>query len=154
MILALLLSSAAAVGALAVAGARVVLVRRRLVRRPSVFPCTVRVVRGFVAGVPRRAPGRSCHAEWAHDVLVLHRGPGRGTSDALGVRTAESRIEAAGTRAEERLGDGAVRLRLRLDDDSVVEVAAPAVAAELLAGPFLAVAAQGPPPEVSRHRGP
>lgn len=152
MVGVLFLLAATCVGALSALALRALVLRRRLARDPAVFPCNVRVVRGFVRGLPRRPRGHASRAQWVHDVLVLHRGRVVGWAQPLAVRTAEDVIEPAGPGV--RLGLGAVRLQLRLDDDSVVAVAVPACASELLAGPFLAIAAHDLPPGVAGRQGP
>ena len=141
------------VTSLAVLFALAVAMRRRLVRSPAVFPCTVRVLHGAVPRLPTTPPGRAFRARWAHDVIVLHHGVCLPWVQPLPVRTAENVIEVAGAAAGSRLGAGAVQLRLRLDDDAVVAIAAPAWAYELLAGPFLATAAHRQPPGVTERRG-
>lgn len=148
LLLVILLTSALVGGA-----GRAFVLHRRLVRDPAVFPCEIRVVRGVVPTLPRRARAYYGQAAWAHDVLVLHRGRGLGWAQPLAVRLAEDVLEPAGAEARARLGTGAVRLQLRLDDDSVVAVTVPSCAAELVAGPFLAIAASGLP-GVSGRQGP
>lgn len=131
---------------------RALVLRRRRVQSLNVFPCTVRVLRGTAPRLPNRKRGRACRAEWAHDVLVLHRGFFLSWAQPLGVHIVEDLIEPAGSAQEHRLGAGAVQLRLKLDDDAVIAVAAPARSRELLAGPFLAIATHGPPPDISKRR--
>ena len=50
------------------------------------------------------------------------------------------------------MGSDEVMLRLRLDDDTMIAVAAPAQTWDKLAGPFLAIAAQGCHPDISHRR--
>jgi hypothetical protein len=131
---------------------RLVLVRRRAVTKAGVFRCKVRVARGTAPHLSPRWPLHGCRAEWKHDVLVLHCGLGSTWANPLVVRFAEDVIEPAQPASRVRLGAGAVMLRLRLDDDTVIAVATPAGAREELAGPFSAIAAQGRPPGVSERR--
>ncbi len=131
---------------------RAIVLRRRRVQSLNVFPCTVRVLRGTAPRLPDGLRGCACRAEWTHDVLVLHRGLVLSWAQPIAVRIAEDLIEPAGSAQERRLGAGAVQLRLRLDDDAVIAVAAPAWARERLAGPFLAIAAHGLPPDISKRR--
>jgi hypothetical protein len=123
-----------------------VAVRRRLVRRTDVFRCKVRVTSGAIPDLSPRWPLRSCRAEWKHDLLLLHSGVWLTWAHPLAVRFAEDVIEPAGPTSRLKMGSGAVMLRLRLDDDTMIAVAAPARAWEQLAGPFLAIAAQGSHP--------
>jgi hypothetical protein len=67
------------------------------------------------------------------------------------VRFAEGVLEPAWQISRLRMGSDAVMLRLRLDDGTLIAVAAPAQAWESLAGPFLAIAARGMSPDIS-HR--
>jgi hypothetical protein len=125
---------------------RLVVVRRRVVTRTDVFRCKVRVTRGTVPHLPHRWPLRASWAEWKHDVLLLHCGLWLSSAYPVPVRFAEDMIEPAQPTWPFRMGSGAVMLRLRLDDDTVIAVASSASAWEKLAGPFIAVAAQGMSP--------
>ena len=126
--------------------------RRRLVTRIDVFRCKVCVTRGATPELSRRWPLRACRAEWRHDVLLLHCGVWLTLAHPLAVRFAEGVIEPARPISRLRMGSDAVMLRLRLDDDTMIAVAAPAQAWEQLAGPFLAIAAQGMSPDISQRR--
>lgn len=129
-----------------------VAVRRRLVTRIDVFRCKVRVTSGAIPDLSPRWPLRACRAEWKHDVLLLHSGVWLTCAHPLAVRFAEGVIEPARPISRLRMGRGVVMLRLRLDDDTMIAVAAPARAWEQLAGPFLAIAAQGMSPDISQRR--
>jgi hypothetical protein len=131
-----------------------VAVRRRLVTRTDVFRCKVQVISGAIPELSPRWPLRVCRAEWKHDVLLLHCGVWLTWANPLAVRFAEGVIEPARPVSRLRMGSGAVMLRLRLDDDTMIAVAAPARAWEQLAGPFLAIAAQGMSPDTSHSGGP
>jgi hypothetical protein len=114
--------------------------RRRMFRRPAVFRCNLRRL-GNCDVLP--APPwsrRPMHAEWVHDVLVVHGRTGAGgIPEALPVRFPEGVVQPA-RRAIWGRAD-AVGLRLRLDDGSIVELAALPADRGRLAGPYLAVAA-------------
>ena len=131
---------------------QLVAVRHRLVTRTDVFRCKVRVTSGAVPDLSPRWPLRACRAEWKHDVLLLHCGVWLTWAHPLAVRFAEGVIEPARPISRFRMGSGVVMLRLRLDDDTLIAVAAPARAWEQLAGPFLAIAAQGMSPDISQRR--
>jgi hypothetical protein len=122
---------------------RLVVVRRRLTSRTDVFRCKVRVISGAVPHLSHRWPLRSCRAQWSHDVLLLHSGLWLTSANPVAVRFAESVIEPAQPTSRVRMRPSSVMLRLRLDDDTVIALAAPAAAWEQLAGPFIAIAAQG-----------
>ena len=125
---------------------RLLVVRRRIVKRTDVFRCKVRVTRGSVPHLSRDWPLRASRGEWKHDVLLLHSGFSLSSAYPVAVRFAEGMIEPAQPTWPFRMGRGAVMLRLRLDDDNVIAVASSASAWEKLAGPFIAVAAQGMSP--------
>ena len=129
-----------------------VAMRRGLVTRTDVFRCKVRVTSGAVPELSPRWPRRACRAEWTHDVLLMHGGPWLTCVHLLAVRFAEGVLEPARPTSRLRMGSDAVMLRLRLDDDTLIAVAAPAPAWESLAGPFLAIAAQGISPNISPRR--
>jgi hypothetical protein len=126
--------------------------RRRLVTRIDVFRCKARVTSGAIPELSPRWPRRACRAEWRHDVLLLHCGVWLTRAHPLAVRFAEGVIEPGRPISRLRMGSDAVMLRLRLDDDTMIAVAAPAQAWEQLAGPFLAIAAQGMSPDISQRR--
>jgi hypothetical protein len=105
--------------------------RRHFQKAPGVFPCRVREVLG---SGEEAAWGRPVsHGRWVHDVLLLHSGLALIRYHALPVTSVEKPIASAeGTRFK---GD-ALSIQLRLDDGSLVEVAGPAEARQLLVGPF------------------
>lgn len=152
MTIALICLLLALIWLLTVIVVRAAVLHRRLVRSPDVFACSVRVVQGRLAGLPNGGTGRSCRGEWKHAVLVLHCGFVLTYAVPLAVRTAEDGIEPAGRSVESRLGSGAIQMQLRLDDGSIVLVAAPADAVEMLAGPFFAAAVRGLPPGMTERR--
>ena len=105
--------------------------RRQFQKGPDVFPCRVREVLG--SGVDAGWGRAKSHGRWVHDVLLLHSGLALIRYRALPVASAEKPLAPAeGTRFK----DDAVSIQLRLDDGSVVEVAGPAEARQLLVGPF------------------
>jgi hypothetical protein len=127
--------------------------RRRLITRTDVFRCNVRVTTGATPELSPRWSLRACRAEWKHDVLLMHCGLWLTDVHPLAVRFAEGVIEPAWPISRLRMGSDAVMLRLRLDDGTMISVAAPAQAWESLAGPFLAIAARGMSPDISQRRG-
>ena len=128
-----------------------VAMRRRLVTRTDLFRCKV-LVTSATQELSPRWPLLACRAEWQHDVLLLRYGIWLTCAHPLAVRFAEGVIEPAEPPSRLRMGSDAVMLRLRLDDDTLIAVAAPAQAWESLAGPFLAIAAEGVSPDISRGR--
>lgn len=112
--------------------------RREFGRLPGGFVCRLRLAHGALPGLPRRWKGRSVRAAWAHDVLLVRRGPLRATTRVFHVCSVEGAMREVSPRDVRGLGLEPVLVRLRLDEGDVVEVAAPAPARELLVGPFLA----------------
>jgi hypothetical protein len=127
-------------------------VRRRLVTRIDVFRCKVYVTSGAIPKLSPRLPLRACRPEWKHDVLLLHCGVWLTWAHPLAVRCAEGAIEPGRPISRLRMGSDAVMLRLRLDDDTMIAIAAPGQAWEQLAGRFLAIAAQGMSSDISQRR--
>jgi hypothetical protein len=129
-------------------------VRRRLTGNPAVFRCVVRVDRGEVGRLRARPRATRCRAQWVHDVLLLHRGTWWPQTQAIAVRTTRDSIRLALPTDHARCGATAVLLELCLDDGAHITVTAPADRAELLAGPFLAMAAGVTPSGAPRPRQP
>ena len=129
-----------------------VAMRRRLVKRTDLFRCKVRVTSGASSQLSPRWPLVACQAEWQHDVLLLRYGIWLTCAHPLAVRFAEGVIEPARPLSRLRMASDAVMFQLRLDDDTMIAVAAPASSWEKLAGPFLAIAAQGMSSDISQRR--
>lgn len=152
MTLALFLVAALATCCLAAVVGWTLLMRRRVVRDPEVFPCAVRILSGAVPGIRPGLRWRRFRARWVQNVLLLRNGPALGWAVPLPVRVAEDELETAGAAAEEHLGREAVQLRLRLDDDAVVVVAAARGDVERVAGPFFAMAVRRSSPLLGSPR--
>jgi hypothetical protein len=136
-VLALLLG--AVVGLLAGVATSAWRSRRRVAGLAQSFRCRLRVV--------DREEGASAwcaaHAAWVHDVLLIGAAP-RGTVIVPVLELDACQVSEG---AFKGLGPYPEVVRLRLDDDRLVEVAAAAGDAEKLAGPFLALpAARGMSP--------
>jgi hypothetical protein len=112
------------------------------------FPCKLRPVPG--AGRARPWPRRRCRATWVHDVLLVRRGVLPARLQALAVRTPEDPPRDTTPTEVRGLGGGPVAVVLRLDDGTLLEVAAPWPSRTHLVGPFLAAAAA----DADRLRGP
>lgn len=112
--------------------------RQELTRLPEAFRCRVRLLRGALPRGTRQWPGRAGRACWTHDVLLLRLGRFPAATLLLGVRFPEGPVEPAPPTELRGLGPDPVVLRLRLDDGTVVDLAAAADDRERLAGPFLA----------------
>src|SRR5215212_8548441 len=79
-------------------------------------------------------PRRRARAFWTHDVLLVRQGLVRVRLRVLAVRTPEEPLRVTARGEVRRLGAGPLAVVLRLDDGSLVEVAAPAAARTQLVG--------------------
>ena len=86
-----------------------------------------------------------CRATWCHDVLIVRRGLVKVQVRSLPVRTPAEPLRELRRREVRGLGRQVLCLVLRLDDGSLLEVAAAAHDRTQLVGPFLAVAIPGLP---------
>jgi len=82
-------------------------------------------------------------ASWAHAVLVVRTG-WLGRTAVLPVRFPEGSVIPAPHELAKGLGPRPVLVRLRLDDDRLIELAASGEARERIAGPFLAACVLAP----------
>jgi|1186.fasta_scaffold36966_2 hypothetical protein len=102
-----------------------------------------------------RWPASKCRAAWCHDVLIVRRGLLTVQIKPLPVRTPAEPLRELRRREVRGLGREVLCLVLRLDDGSLLEVAAAAHDRTRLVGPFLAVAIPGLPvgPRERKHLG-
>jgi hypothetical protein len=121
-------------------GIRTIRERRELLRTSTAFRCRLRLVSGWLPPLRRTWRGRRCWATWVHDVLLVRRGVSPRTTTAYAVRFPEGSVEAASAKEVRGLGPQPLRLRLRLDDGAVLELAAPGEAMTPLVGPFVVAA--------------
>jgi hypothetical protein len=110
--------------------------RRRFRRTPGVFACKIRSAAGD--GGSEGWPRTTSYARWVHDVLLVHGGIALVRNRALPVRSVEGAMAPAPN--VKMKGSEPVSVTFRLDDDSIVEVAA--FERDLLAGPFDALRAK------------
>jgi hypothetical protein len=116
----------------------------RFPSRITSFRCKIRPAP--LPGAKRhRWPLRRCRATWVHDVLMVRRGLVLATVSALPVHLLEKALRETGPDEIPFLGPALVAVVLRLDDDSLVEVAAASGDRTALVGPFLAAAIPGLP---------
>jgi|SRR5215207_3583173 len=119
--------------------------RFRFARTEGAFRCKVRAPYGRVPGVRRRWHAGWTHALWTHDVLLVERGFVRQRTMAIPVSATGDVVRTMFAGEVRGLGRDPVVLVLELDEDLLVEVAAPRPSRTLLAGPFLAAAIPGLP---------
>ncbi len=110
--------------------------RSRVKNQDGVFPIKMRRLSGVEPGEGDKWPPVSSYALWVHDVLLVHKGLGLMQMMPLGVAGAEGPIESADPEEVKRLGENPVLLQFRLDDESVLQLAAPGDALVLAQGPF------------------
>ena len=110
--------------------------RHAVVDTPKVFPCKLRAISGDATGPNPKFPRFSNYALWVHDVLLVKGGLPLVKTQHYAVASVEGQVEAANPDDWKRLGDEPRVLTLRLDDDSVIEVAAKRDDEQLLVGPF------------------
>lgn len=110
---------------------------RRLRRLPDTFRCRARDPRALARGSGLGRFSRLGWASWVHGVLLVRIGR-LGRIDVLPVRFPEGSVTSTSADEAKGLGPAPVSVLLRLDDDRLVEVAAPHEARDLVAGPFLA----------------
>src|SRR4051794_19649067 len=127
--------------------AAALVVRGRREAQENTFRCCVRVTSGTPAGVPLRSPSRVRYASWAHDVLVLRRGPALQRRDLLPVESAVGVASQRHSALPWQFGPRMASLSLRLDDGSIVEVRASSTDTTRLCGPYL-LAALEPQPKI------
>lgn len=120
-------------------GVRAFREHRELSRTASAFRCRLRLVSGWLPPLRRTWRGRRYWATWVHDVLLVRRGVSPRTT-AFAVRFPEGSVEAASAKEVRGLGPQPLRLRIRLDDGAVIELAAPGEAMTPLVGPFVVAA--------------
>jgi hypothetical protein len=104
----------------------------------AAFPCKLRPAPP--GGRPATWPRRRRRATWIHDVLLVRRGMPLPRIEALQVRTPDDRVRETTAHEIPGLGAAPVAVVLRLDDGTLLEVACPGTARDLLVGPFLAAA--------------
>ncbi len=129
--------------------------RARFCPSATTFPCLVRFTERRRTPERGRWTRRRWRAAWAHDVLLLQHGRLLPRVTALPVRMPEEALRNAWRGEVTRLGPDPVVVLLRLEDDSLVEVAAEHAHRHDLVGPFLAAAIPGLPrgPREQRNLG-
>jgi hypothetical protein len=112
----------------------------------ATFPCRVRPAGRLGHVLPGGWPRRRWRGTWVHDVLLLERGVLMRRITSLRVRIPEEALRDAWPGEVRGLGRDVVVVLLRLDDGSLVEVAATSEHRTHLVGPFGAAAIPGVPP--------
>jgi hypothetical protein len=108
----------------------------------ATFACKLRTA-PLEGSLAQRWPRRRARAFWTHDVLLVRQGLVHVRVRVLAVRTPEEPLRVTQRGEVHRLGAAPLAVVLRLDDGSLVEVAARASARTQLVGPFFAAAIPG-----------
>jgi len=103
---------------------------------PDVFKMKVRVVDGTYRHLGGKFPRTSAMAIWAHDIMILEKGLLLARNLHFAVTEGVQPPQPADPKQVNRLGDKPVTLQFRLDDGTIVEVAAPGESVGLAQGPF------------------
>jgi hypothetical protein len=117
----------------------------------ATFPCRLRPAGRLGHQRPGSWPRRRWRGAWVHDVLLLERGVLLRRITSLSVRMPEEALRSAWPGEVRGLGRDPLVVLLRLDDDSLVEVAAASEHCADLVGPFKAAVIPGLPPAPSEH---
>jgi hypothetical protein len=110
--------------------------QRAFKRRSGVFRAKLRVTAGECQGIKTSWSRLPMYACWVHDVLLVHQGIALVRSRALPVARVTGPIAATSPDTVKKLGPKPIVLPLVLDDNTTVEVAAPADSREIVVGPF------------------
>jgi hypothetical protein len=116
---------------------------RWFAKEGDVFRCRIRLLTGWVPGLRNEWRGRAGWGRWVHDVLIFRAAGLRGRTYYLLVHTVDGPVSTAVAGSVGRLGSCPVTTQLRLDRGDVIEVAGPASARDLIAGPFIVASVLG-----------
>jgi hypothetical protein len=111
--------------------------RREFAGEQGTFRCRVRLRSAALPGFSPTWSRGVRHARWVHDVLVIRTGLLRPRVHLLPVHVAEGELVELDRKRVRGLGPRPLSVRVLLDDQSAIEVAAAATDRTLLAGPFV-----------------
>ena len=112
-------------------------------RVPDSFRCRMRIRNPRLGRGALARHSQLGWASWAHGVLLVRAGV-FGRVDVLPVRFPEGAVTSISREEARGLGPAPIVVLLRLDDNRLIELAAPAEAHDLVAGPFLAACVMSP----------
>jgi hypothetical protein len=110
--------------------------QRTFARGHDTFRCRVRLRSAELPGFSPTWSRGVRHARWVHDVLVIRAGWLRPRVHLLPVRVAEGELVELDRKRVRGLGPRPLSVRVLLDDQSAIEIAAAGSDGTLLAGPF------------------
>lgn len=111
--------------------------RREFAGEHGTFRCRVRLRSAVLPGFSPTWSRGVRHARWVHDVLVIRAGLLRPRVHVLPVHVAEGELVELDRKRVRGLGPRPLSVRVLLDDQSAIEIAAAATDRTLLAGPFV-----------------
>jgi hypothetical protein len=110
---------------------------REFARAHDAFRCRVRLRSAELPGFSPTWSRGVRHARWVHDVLVIRAGFLRPRVHQLPVRVAEGELVELDRKRVRGLGPRPLSVRVLLDDQEAIEIAAAAADRTRLAGPFV-----------------
>jgi hypothetical protein len=103
---------------------------------PGLFKMKVRVVEGSYRHLDGNFSRIASIAIWAHDILIIEKGLLLGRNMHFAIADGLQPPQPADPKQVKRLGDSPVTMQFRLDDGTVIEVAASSKESTLAQGPF------------------
>jgi hypothetical protein len=95
--------------------------RRRVKNQPGIFPVKIRP--DPESNEKSKWPRSASYAQWIHDVVIVRKAPALILTIPYGIKNIESMPEDADPEEVKGLGDHPKVARVRLDDDSIIQVA-------------------------------
>ena len=95
--------------------------RRRVKNQPGMFPVKIRP--DSESNEESKWPRSVSYAQWIHDVAIVRKAPALILTVPYGIKAIESLPQDADPEEVKGLGDHPKVARVRLDDDSIIEVA-------------------------------
>lgn len=112
--------------------------RHQIKQLPDVFKLKVRVIKGTYRHIDDKFSRTALYGLWAHDILIVEKGLLVGRNLHFPAAEGVQPPQTADGDKVKRLGDNPVTMQFRLDNDAVIEVAAPGDAVQEAQGPFFA----------------
>ena len=97
--------------------------RRKVKSQPGIFQVKTRLEASADLEKEPKWPRMSNYAQWVHDVLIVRKGMGLMIAVPYGVTAVEGPVPEANVGEVKGMGDRPFVTSLRLDDDSILQVA-------------------------------
>ena len=104
---------------------------KRVKKQPGVFPLKVRPKRDPDGDKKPKWPRGVSYAQWIHDVVIVRKGPALILTVPYGIKKVEVYPQDADPEEVKGLGDHPHLAQVRLDDDTILEVALEKIHPEL-----------------------